>query len=70
MEWADYYHVDLKWEDVKAQKRGRTEWTSYPIIQGAHYGSFVGIGGTQKVSRAAAAEGIIACPGALDMAKM
>ncbi|KAG9123337.1 hypothetical protein FRC07_015069 [Ceratobasidium sp. 392] len=30
-EWADYYHVDLRWEENKTQEQGITEWTSYPI---------------------------------------
>ncbi|KAG9123338.1 hypothetical protein FRC07_015070 [Ceratobasidium sp. 392] len=81
-EWADYYHIDLKWAENKTQKKGITEWSSYPIsthslafyrcrgtpttlhepVQKKHYSNFVGIGGAQKHSRAAAAELIIACP--------
>ncbi|KAG9089577.1 hypothetical protein FS749_001227 [Ceratobasidium sp. UAMH 11750] len=69
-EWADYYHVKLGWGETKSQTQGITEWTSYPIIQGKHYCTFEGTGGSQKCSRAAAAELIIACPGTLDAAKM
>ncbi|KAG8711297.1 hypothetical protein FRC08_016064 [Ceratobasidium sp. 394] len=68
-EWADYYHVELRWEEIKTQEQGTTEWTSYPIIQGKHYSSFTGSGKAQKFSRAAAAEQIIACPGVLDAAR-
>ncbi|KAG9120776.1 hypothetical protein FRC07_003594 [Ceratobasidium sp. 392] len=60
-EWADYYHVDLRWGENKTQKQGITEWTSYPIIQGKHYTGFTGVGAKQKYSRAIAAESIIAC---------
>ncbi|KAG8775130.1 hypothetical protein FRC12_001657 [Ceratobasidium sp. 428] len=59
-EWADHFHVDLKWKDVKTPKQGVAEWTSYPIR--VHYQEFVGVGGALKFSRAAAAERIIACP--------
>ncbi|KAG8707054.1 hypothetical protein FRC09_002062 [Ceratobasidium sp. 395] len=60
-EWADYFHVDLKWKDDKTPKQGVTEWSSYPIIQGVHYQEFVGVGGALMFSRAAATERIIAC---------
>ncbi|KAG8728061.1 hypothetical protein FRC10_005380, partial [Ceratobasidium sp. 414] len=76
-EWADYYHVKLGWGETKGQTQGITEWTSYPIsmpsviqkglqadqisVQGEHYSAFEGIGKSQKCSRAAAAERIIAC---------
>ncbi|KAG9089576.1 hypothetical protein FS749_001226 [Ceratobasidium sp. UAMH 11750] len=68
-EWADYYHIELKWEETKTQEQGITEWTSYPIIQGKHYSAFKGTGKAQKLSRAAAAEQIIAYPRALDAAR-
>ncbi|KAG8775129.1 hypothetical protein FRC12_001656 [Ceratobasidium sp. 428] len=68
-EWADYYGVELGWEDIKGQNGGITEWTSYPIIQKHHYSEYVGSGSATRKSHKQAAELIVKSKGILDEAR-
>ncbi|KAB5591207.1 hypothetical protein CTheo_5352 [Ceratobasidium theobromae] len=70
-EWADYYHIDLTWEDSSTQRRGTTKWTSYAIIQGHAYNDpeFIGVGEDLSTAHGHAAEALINSPGTLDAAR-
>ncbi|CAE6442695.1 unnamed protein product [Rhizoctonia solani] len=67
-EWADYYKVELRWEDRSVQTRGVAEWSTYPVIQEYHFNQFVGKGTTLRAARQVAAEFIIQSNGTLDTA--